>query len=341
MTPVKLKLLAVEHEVRVECPGGSASERVQVRHNEKTTASLRIGGAALRANRGSLEVQSDPTGARVFLNGVDTGRKTPVRLDRLQPGVYSVRLELDGYAAAAEVARVRNQEVARLELKLKAKEGLLAVLAAYADGTPCEGRVFVDGQDWGLTPVKRRLLATEHEVRVECSRGSASERVRVRYNEKTTASLRIGGVASGAGALPRSEARDAEPPDEPPLARRVVPREPEPRVWPWVVLGTGAAVAAGGLVLWQLGEADWQEVDDNAPAAMDRAQAQDLVDSGDTKRTAGFVLMGVGAAAAVVWAVTMLSGGGGDEAVAGQSGWRIGPQLCPAGAACAGMHWRW
>lgn len=44
--------------------------------------------------KGTLDISSNPSGARIFLNGSDTGRVTPAVIKKLAAGTYTVRLEL-------------------------------------------------------------------------------------------------------------------------------------------------------------------------------------------------------------------------------------------------------
>lgn len=46
---------------------------------------------------GSIDIQSDPSGAAVFLNGVDTGNITPYVITNVTPGTYTVKLETYHY----------------------------------------------------------------------------------------------------------------------------------------------------------------------------------------------------------------------------------------------------
>ena len=45
---------------------------------------------------GALTVSSEPTGARILMDGVDTGKVTPSHLEGLQPGVHRLEVRVDG-----------------------------------------------------------------------------------------------------------------------------------------------------------------------------------------------------------------------------------------------------
>lgn len=46
---------------------------------------------------GSIEITSEPAGATIWLDGKNTGKKTPEILENISPGKHAVRLGLDGY----------------------------------------------------------------------------------------------------------------------------------------------------------------------------------------------------------------------------------------------------
>jgi hypothetical protein len=71
----------------------------------------RAASPKLAGYRGSLAVNSAPTGARVLVNGVPVGT-TPLLLNDLPVGSRVVRLELDGYERWSSAVRVvANQRV--------------------------------------------------------------------------------------------------------------------------------------------------------------------------------------------------------------------------------------
>jgi len=85
-----------------------------------------------------------------------------------------------------------------------------------------------------------------------------------------------------------------------------LPRSDWTRLSRWVALGAGVAATATGTVLLVSGAHDHQQVtsapgfgDPLAVDPMKQREAQDLVDAGHTKKVAGGILLGVGAAALV------------------------------------------
>jgi hypothetical protein len=157
--------------------------------------------APLQANFGALTVTSIPTGAAISLNGRATGQRTPATFPELDLGAYVVKLDRDGYGEAVDKATVTAGGMARVDVELQAKLGLLSVTAEHADGAPCRATVAVDREEKGVTPLKLELVAVEHELRVTCDGRAQTQTVRVVHNEKTPVALRFG--ASPSPSLPR------------------------------------------------------------------------------------------------------------------------------------------
>lgn len=69
------------------------------------------------AANGTLVLNSVPARAKAYVGDVYYGL-TPLRID-LPPGIYPVRLELEGYRPIAEKVSVRSEDHTELELKLR------------------------------------------------------------------------------------------------------------------------------------------------------------------------------------------------------------------------------
>jgi len=67
--------------------------------------------------QGALLLSSVPSRAKVYVDDVYYGL-TPLRLD-LAPGIYPVRMELEGYKSMAEKVSVRSEDHTELEMKLR------------------------------------------------------------------------------------------------------------------------------------------------------------------------------------------------------------------------------
>ena len=100
--------------------GGTASDSVDI------TVEMKFG---------SIDVQSSPTGAMVYLNGVDTGNITPYVITHVAPGTYDVKLEYYHYKYREETVTVNADETTYINWSLTfATEQTLTIQPAAATG---------------------------------------------------------------------------------------------------------------------------------------------------------------------------------------------------------------
>jgi hypothetical protein len=110
---------------------------------------------------GSLIVNSEPSGARVFVQGTLMGL-TPSSTT-LPPGVYTVRVILPGYQDYVKEVKLVSNQVETLSLTLNRLPGT-GVLEVSS--TPASARVFIDGTLEGTSPVSREVSPGVHTVRI-------------------------------------------------------------------------------------------------------------------------------------------------------------------------------
>jgi hypothetical protein len=105
---------AGEHAVTVKKSGYmDATKTVTVVDRETATVSF-----ALAEPSGSIAVTSSPDGARIILDGADTGEMTNTTLARISPGDHTIALALDGYLDAEETVTVAVGETAEVHVDL-------------------------------------------------------------------------------------------------------------------------------------------------------------------------------------------------------------------------------
>lgn len=105
---------------------------------------------AVVERRSALVVQSDPTGARVFLDGEPMG-STPARLS-VVAGTSKVRLQMEGYAPTVVPVNVGPGEQSEISPTLQKARGTLVVNTLPEDAT-----VQFRDEDLGQTPVQANV----------------------------------------------------------------------------------------------------------------------------------------------------------------------------------------
>ncbi|MDD3112580.1 MAG: PEGA domain-containing protein, partial [Methanofollis liminatans] len=107
---------AGEHTVTVTKAGyADATATVTVADNETATVAF-----TLTEPSGSIAVSSSPDGARIFLDGADTGEQTDTTLTHVPVGTHTIRVELDGYRDAEETVTVAAGQTAEASFTLEA-----------------------------------------------------------------------------------------------------------------------------------------------------------------------------------------------------------------------------
>jgi len=151
-----------------------------------------LGASAVSPAMGSLNVQSNPAGVDVFVDGVAHGR-TPARVS-LTPGAHILELRGRGVPRVIPFTVTANAEVSQyLELPEAPVTGQLAV-----QSDPPGAKVIVDGTERGVAPLTIPDLAPgDHKVELQSDNGSAKHTVTVQAGGTASLVVPIGAASAG------------------------------------------------------------------------------------------------------------------------------------------------
>lgn len=120
---------------------------------------------------GSLSVESNPSGATIYLNGTPTGNKTPHKFADLKTGTYEIRLTLEGYEDGTQNKNIRANVRTNAKIQLtETAPGQLFVRSyiLLEDGTKIQEipkiEVIVDGESKGPPWTLYDLKSGSHNV---------------------------------------------------------------------------------------------------------------------------------------------------------------------------------
>jgi hypothetical protein len=117
--------------------------------------------AQLKEKEGELEIRSDPSEAKVYMDGKDIG-ETPLVLSRIRLGRYLIRILKEGYSPYEERVEVAGGD---RKTVLASLERLVGDLSVGTD--PPQADVYIDGKSVGMSPyVGQGLLPGTRRVRV-------------------------------------------------------------------------------------------------------------------------------------------------------------------------------
>ena len=144
-TPITLSNVKVgKHTIKVTKKDYyDYSETVQVRGNVTTPVFAPLQPIP---RTGSLDIDSDPSYAEVYLDGVYQGR-TSLTIPNLEVGKYQIRISKDGYYDWYSTAQVKQNITTPVFAPLEPMTGSL-----YVTSSPRYARVFLDGIERGTTP---------------------------------------------------------------------------------------------------------------------------------------------------------------------------------------------
>ncbi len=151
-----------------------------------------LGTTPVSPAMGSLNVQSNPAGVDVFVDGVAHGR-TPARVT-LTPGSHILELRGRGVPRVIPFTVTANAEVSQyLELAEAPLTGQLAV-----QSEPAGAKVLVDGTERGVAPLTiSDLTPGDHKVELQVDGASARHTVTVQAGGTASLVVPIGAAAAG------------------------------------------------------------------------------------------------------------------------------------------------
>lgn len=167
-TPFKDFLEQGQHKIRLTKNGYKPFEKIVTVNRDETTEL----NAQMEMLPGSLSIESVPTGAALFINGIDYG-VTPYKRDVIEAGDYTVRLSKDGYDTLEQTVTVHPGEPMNRTFTLDSNLGsiILSVnppgMNVYLDGkficrTEPEGK----SRDVSKRVTIKNLTSGEHTITV-------------------------------------------------------------------------------------------------------------------------------------------------------------------------------
>ena len=105
--------------------------------------------AGITPRYGKIRVTSDPSYARVYLNGNYRGR-TPITIPSVRVGEHQIKVTKENYYDWSDTVRVSPDLTTRIFARL---EPIPKTGSIYVTSSPSHARVFLDGIEMGTTPL--------------------------------------------------------------------------------------------------------------------------------------------------------------------------------------------
>lgn len=148
----------------------------------------------LERRAGTLEIGSEPEGARIYLDGKRTEHTTPAKIAELPADTpLDVRVKKKGYVADSKVVTVPDDGLEKLFFELEIDQSKVPSGAISVETTPTGCAVFMGDRYIGTSPVQAASARPgAHQVRVACDHyGEESRSVMVWSGQTTPVSFSL------------------------------------------------------------------------------------------------------------------------------------------------------
>jgi iron(II)-dependent oxidoreductase len=166
---------------------------VDVKHQQQVEVR-----AKLEPKPGALEVKSEPSGAKVQIDGKDAG-VTPYSKWVSSKEEHSVTVSAEGYYTESKKVTVQpeGKEVVSVILK-EIPKGILEIISE-----PTDAKVWIDGKDVGVTPYSGSIVAGEEHNVIVSAEGYkfTSQKVTVQTGGKEVVSVVLKKLEPGEGNI--------------------------------------------------------------------------------------------------------------------------------------------
>lgn len=240
-TPATLSQLELGKEFKISI------EKDHYKSFEKTVSLMtrdpaQVHGTLVALSEGVLDIASKPVGAKIFLNGKDTEKLTPSKIDGLEiKKEYSIQLKKEGYSDWSSTVPVNDFRAVTLRASLTkipdikppepppapkpeptpvvTKTGTLLVKS-----NPSRARVYLNGKNTGQrTPATLKQLALNKFYSIKLRKsGYESWSKNIKVKKESGETLRATLSAVKAVEKPRP------PPEREPTPKPVITTKPEP-----------------------------------------------------------------------------------------------------------------
>lgn len=163
LSPLSLDSISPQntHELSISKEGYEPYEKELLFANGETRT-LHILLKEIPPALASLQISSQPSGAKIFLNEQETPYKTPTTLSELKPGPYTIGLYLENYKFWKRKIVLKENDKTNYDIELGLDFG-----SAVITSQPSDALVFLNGKPSGQTPLKLEHLEPGKIYQVE------------------------------------------------------------------------------------------------------------------------------------------------------------------------------
>lgn len=158
-TPFKLtNLTTKEYNIEVRYKDQIKKETISLNLGENREVNFIFEESAFA----NLKIESEPQGAKIFIDDIDTGYVTPYTLNDISVGNHTIKLKLEGYEDyLLNLNLTENKEVKVILNKISAKYGFLKIKSE-----PNECEIYIDNEFKGKSPMEINITPGKYKVKL-------------------------------------------------------------------------------------------------------------------------------------------------------------------------------
>lgn len=109
---------------------------------------------------GSLYVSSNPSGAKIYIDGVEMSQTTPYKFGHILIGTHKVTIMLANHKTENKTVNVKQDETSEVDVTL----GNIARMTIKT--TPADADLYIDGKYMGTTPYSEEMASGDYNIKL-------------------------------------------------------------------------------------------------------------------------------------------------------------------------------
>ena len=109
---------------------------------------------------GSLYVKSNPSGAKIFLDGKNLGFTTPSKIDHVLIGEHKITIMMDNHKPEMRMVNIKQDETLTVDVKLS-NMALMTIKSS-----PSGAELYIDGKYKGTTPFTEEMASGDYDIKL-------------------------------------------------------------------------------------------------------------------------------------------------------------------------------
>lgn len=163
-----------DHTIEIRKTGYQThTKNINIKTGDTINVSATLIKETVTAAKGSILIESKPSGAHVLIDGTNTGRQTPCTIDDISVGSHDFRISKNGYQTAQFTRNILAGQKARISANLAKTQARIVQpstqKAYFKINVDPWAKIYIDGKYIETTPIARAIgiSAGSHLVKLD------------------------------------------------------------------------------------------------------------------------------------------------------------------------------